>query len=504
MSFIKALCIGLFYLTLCMRRVLFLHVNRGDYTHIPYLINNDMKDSRKSSGINLVQAAVLFPVIALTVILAGTFITNGSVLAQESDAPSMSSEVDGAYFSDNTENDLIAQGGLLESRSNVDADVSEDSTDTPNECATPYIEDDLRIDFDNDPESVLKLQSFLRTFEGYDEVSLTGEFDESTLEAVMSFQTRYAEEILEPWGYQPDEATGYVYITTKKQINEIYCDEQFSLTSQQQEEIREYREMLNTWRAQGASFETPNYLAEYYGTTDTPTATTDDQEDEPATDTADDTDADDDADDEVADDAADETSTTSTSTETEETDERGFFQRLFGIGGDDDEDDSATTTATTTDADDPDEDEDTAATTTDDEDEATATSATTTATGSVDGIASGVYNGINSIFNFLLSPTFLLIILVVLILLLIATIIEGNDDTEGDDVDDIDPWAEYDDTQEVGTDTDADAEEDEVVDEAAPTPPDTEEKYTEEKSTDSASSTDDSSSNTEDKSTGRN
>jgi hypothetical protein len=92
----------------------------------------------------------------------------------------------------------------------------------------------------NDSTEVMKLQSVLRDIEGFD-VLVTGIYDNASYEAVRAFQLRYASEVLEPWGIA--QPTGYVYYTTKKKINEVYCNNQreFPLTDGQQEEIIEYR-----------------------------------------------------------------------------------------------------------------------------------------------------------------------------------------------------------------------------------------------------------------------
>jgi len=442
-----------------------------------------MKDS--SPKFNLTLAAFLLPIFALGIILSGSFIINQSVLAQESDTTI--SVADESYFTDSIEksNTLAQSGGLLQPReSSIDEETATVASDTEAQnCSTVYLENDLRIDFDNNIESVLKLQSFLKTYEEYDYIELNGSFDEFTLRAVQSFQTRYAEDVLEPWGYEEDEATGYVYITTKKKINEIYCDQRFSLSEPQQQEIREFRELLNELRNQGYSFETPNYLSEYFADMNKPVPEFV-EDPEPITDNNPDSDSfNDDSDDKGtttndqddrnffqrlfglggSDPVVDEdtpsttvtttdvesTATSSTSTTNDENN-RNFIQRLFGTGTDNSDEENATTTATSTNEESAMEGNEAPVNIADNEmndtSKATGTAVISATTSSLDDMASGVYNGINSIFNFLLSPTFLLIVLVILILLLIATVIESDDDTDKDN-DDVDPWAEYDETQ---------------------------------------------------------
>jgi hypothetical protein len=105
-----------------------------------------------------------------------------------------------------------------------------------------YLKDYLRLGAQNDPAEVNKLQYFLKTFEGFNNLAITGVFDQSTFDAVSAFQQKYKTDVLDPWGY--NEPTGYVYITTKKKVNEIYCKTAFPLTLQQLSEIDAFRTLL--------------------------------------------------------------------------------------------------------------------------------------------------------------------------------------------------------------------------------------------------------------------
>jgi len=124
---------------------------------------------------------------------------------------------------------------------------------SPNSCF--YLRDYMRRDFDNDPLEVLKLQAFLINFEGHSNVSLTGVFDQATFDAVSEFQMKYFKDILEPWGHTGP--TGYVYITTMKKINEIYCQRLFPLNEAQINEIIAFRQLLESLRNQGINPELP-------------------------------------------------------------------------------------------------------------------------------------------------------------------------------------------------------------------------------------------------------
>ncbi len=118
-------------------------------------------------------------------------------------------------------------------------------------CA--YLRDYLKIGWKNDPIEVLKVQVFLNVFEK-ENLSLTSVFDNSTYEAVSRFQNKYKSDILTPWGHT--KPTGFVYILTKKKINEIYCNTLISLSDADQNEIIEFRKLLNNAIS---SYKTSNY-----------------------------------------------------------------------------------------------------------------------------------------------------------------------------------------------------------------------------------------------------
>jgi hypothetical protein len=119
------------------------------------------------------------------------------------------------------------------------------------------IEDYMRIDFRNDPIEVLKLQGFLRVFEKETSVPLSGKFDRATDAAVRRFQVKYNDDILNPWGYEDDESTGYVYILTKKKINEILCGADDVLTAAHLIEIRNFKAYQDSLAARGIDYAGP-------------------------------------------------------------------------------------------------------------------------------------------------------------------------------------------------------------------------------------------------------
>ncbi len=100
-----------------------------------------------------------------------------------------------------------------------------------------YLNSYIRRGWDNDKDQVMRLQLFLRGVEGFSNVELTGVYDDATFNAVSAFQEKYKADILDPWGI--NGSTGYVYILTKKKINEIVCEREFGLTPGQTKEIRD-------------------------------------------------------------------------------------------------------------------------------------------------------------------------------------------------------------------------------------------------------------------------
>lgn len=93
----------------------------------------------------------------------------------------------------------------------------------PTSCPL-YLTKYIRYGYNNDPWEVLKLQVFLRTYEGFSNVPTSGFYDKVTEEAVRAFQVRYGQDVLNPWGLGAMEPTGYVFITTTYAINQIYCN----------------------------------------------------------------------------------------------------------------------------------------------------------------------------------------------------------------------------------------------------------------------------------------
>ncbi|MEK7182243.1 MAG: peptidoglycan-binding protein, partial [Patescibacteria group bacterium] len=107
-----------------------------------------------------------------------------------------------------------------------------------------YLLEFLKLGANNNIQEVIKLQTFLRNFEGFKNQKITGIFDEETYNAVLEFQNKYKANILSPWSH--NEPTGFVYITTKKKINEIYCQREFPLSVAEKTEIERFKTQTGT------------------------------------------------------------------------------------------------------------------------------------------------------------------------------------------------------------------------------------------------------------------
>ncbi len=117
----------------------------------------------------------------------------------------------------------------------------------PTSCV--YLNDYLRRDWTNNPVEVLKLQLFLKNLEGHSDLQATGVFDDATFAAVSSFQDKYFDDILAPWGHTAP--TGFVYILTKKKVNEIFCQTAFPVSPLQAKEISDFKAFVNSLKANG-------------------------------------------------------------------------------------------------------------------------------------------------------------------------------------------------------------------------------------------------------------
>ncbi|OHB18532.1 MAG: hypothetical protein A2854_00165 [Parcubacteria group bacterium RIFCSPHIGHO2_01_FULL_56_18] len=109
------------------------------------------------------------------------------------------------------------------------------TTTASTQACDAYITTFMRQGQQNDPEQVKRMQGILKDFEGAD-VEETGEYDAKSVAAINAFQLKYADEVLTPWGIKAP--TGYVFLTTRKKLNEVYCkNTSFPLTIEEQQHI---------------------------------------------------------------------------------------------------------------------------------------------------------------------------------------------------------------------------------------------------------------------------
>ena len=92
----------------------------------------------------------------------------------------------------------------------------------------------------NDPEQVRLLEVFLRDGRG-EPVVPDGTYDAASIVAIKRFQAEHVNDILIPWGI--DYPTGFVYFTTRKKINELYCngEKDFPLSPLEVKQMELYR-----------------------------------------------------------------------------------------------------------------------------------------------------------------------------------------------------------------------------------------------------------------------
>jgi hypothetical protein len=118
-------------------------------------------------------------------------------------------------------------------------------------CDT-YLTAFIKFGQKNDEEQVKRLQHVLKAYEGAS-VEENGIYDQETLSAVHAFQTKYWDTILAPWNIK--QSTGFVYLTTRKKVNEIYCKNEvmFPLTEEENALIEATKKPVVTAAAAAAA-----------------------------------------------------------------------------------------------------------------------------------------------------------------------------------------------------------------------------------------------------------
>ncbi len=215
----------------------------------------------------------------MNIIVGSTFTDPGATATDTEDGDltsqiSKTGEVDANTIGTYTITYTVSDSqGLTDTETRVVNVVAEDTTDTrgggggrsggggrrssggqilgaetgPTACI--YLNDHLRRDWDNDTIEVLKLQYFLRDLEGFSTLNATGVFDDATFDAVESFQNRYFGDILAPWGHTAP--TGFVYILSKKKVNEIFCRSAFPVTALEAQEIASFKAFMENLKSAG-------------------------------------------------------------------------------------------------------------------------------------------------------------------------------------------------------------------------------------------------------------
>lgn len=119
---------------------------------------------------------------------------------------------------------------------------------TVNPIMCNYLNGYIKRGQKNNANEVKKLQIFLNAFEK-NNLEVNGVFDDATFNALSAFQKNNSMDVLQPWGYSNDKATGHVYILTKKKINEKICQKSFPLTPEQQNEIIGFKSIFKNLAA---------------------------------------------------------------------------------------------------------------------------------------------------------------------------------------------------------------------------------------------------------------
>lgn len=129
-------------------------------------------------------------------------------------------------------------GGQVLGISTTSNSVGQGNTTQFGANCSQYLTSFIRPGARNDAEQVKRLQYVLGTLEHLT-VGTAGVYDAQTIAATKAFQLRYANRILAPWGLT--QPTGNVFLTTRRVVNEIYCNgKPFPLTAEEQAQIDRY------------------------------------------------------------------------------------------------------------------------------------------------------------------------------------------------------------------------------------------------------------------------
>src|SRR3989344_2908082 len=166
-------------------------------------------------------------------VTAGDTSDNGDNDTSSASVTVTDSSSNGGSSSNNDSSSGGSSGGRARNKT-LQGQVLGAATTTPQACNTPLLTSYLRRGLPNDPVQVKKLQQFLNSDPATQLAIVgpgspgneTGFFGPLTDAAVRKFQVKYAKDVLEPWnpfGLINHYPTGYVYKTTLRKINLVYC-----------------------------------------------------------------------------------------------------------------------------------------------------------------------------------------------------------------------------------------------------------------------------------------
>lgn len=91
-----------------------------------------------------------------------------------------------------------------------------------------YLDSYIRLGYNNQQSDVIRLQEFLNTYEG-ESLDVDGQYSTEDVAAVNRFQEKYRAQVLDPYGIA--QPTGYVFKTTRDQINTLQCAFQYAVNN---------------------------------------------------------------------------------------------------------------------------------------------------------------------------------------------------------------------------------------------------------------------------------
>ncbi len=91
-----------------------------------------------------------------------------------------------------------------------------------------YLDSYIRLGYNNNQADVTRLQEFLNTYED-ESLDVDGQYSSEDVQAVNRFQEKYRAQVLDPYGISAP--TGYVFRSTRDQINTLQCAFEYAKTN---------------------------------------------------------------------------------------------------------------------------------------------------------------------------------------------------------------------------------------------------------------------------------